>query len=78
VNEVSDRLTRCFQAVFPAMTPAEVEAATTESVSTWDSLATVTLVNVIEEEFQLQIDPEQYNEVVSFATAEALVRRSLG
>jgi len=36
------------------------------SVGGWDSLASVTLLAVLEEEFQIQIDPEDLEHLVSF------------
>jgi acyl carrier protein len=35
-------------------------------VATWDSLATVTLVSVLEEEFGVAIAPEDYENMISF------------
>jgi len=53
-----ERLLRCFSSVFPALTKEEIESATAESVGIWDSLSTVTLAAVIQEEFNVEIDPE--------------------
>jgi acyl carrier protein len=36
------------------------------SVGAWDSLASVTLLSVLEEEFEVQIDPEALDQLVSF------------
>jgi acyl carrier protein len=36
-------------------------------VATWDSLATVTLVSVIEQEFGVTISHDEYKYIVSFA-----------
>jgi acyl carrier protein len=53
-----ERLLRCFSSVFPALTKEEIESATAESVGVWDSLSTVTLAAVIQEEFNVEIDPD--------------------
>ncbi len=53
-----ERLLRCFSSVFPALTKEEIENATAESVGVWDSLSTVTLAAVIQEEFNVEIDPD--------------------
>jgi acyl carrier protein len=74
---VRERLTGCFVAVFPSLSAEQAATASNETLDTWDSLATVTLVNVIEEEFHLQIDPEDFPEILSFAGAEALVQKAL-
>jgi acyl carrier protein len=53
-----ERLLRCFSSVFPALTEEEIKNATADSVGVWDSLSTVTLAAVIQEEFSIEIDPE--------------------
>jgi hypothetical protein len=50
-SEVQSRLLRCFSAVFPALKMEDMPGATPASVRAWDSIATVTLFAVIEEEF---------------------------
>jgi acyl carrier protein len=78
VSDVRERLASCFVAVFPTLKPEEVSTASDQTLPNWDSLATVTLVNVIEEEFGLQIDPEEFASVLSFDSAEALVQKAVG
>ncbi len=53
-----ERLIRCFASVFPALTEEEIQNATADSIGMWDSLSTVTLAAVIQEEFNLDVDPE--------------------
>ncbi len=61
-----ERLTSCFSTVFPDLAPDEIPLASMASVGKWDSLATITLLTVIEEEFDLQIPPEDLEQLVSF------------
>jgi acyl carrier protein len=68
------RLIRCFTSVFPQVPSDRIQAASVETVSEWDSLAAVTLVAVIEEEFGLAIDPLDLPELTSFAEFEAYLR----
>jgi len=63
---MEERLKECFTAVFPNLTSDEILRSSTASVATWDSLATVTLISVIEEEFGVTIAPEEYEYIVSF------------
>jgi acyl carrier protein len=72
MTDVQTRLAKCFTAVFPHLRPSEVSSATIESVEGWDSLATVTLLTVVEEEFGTTIEPEELEHLRSF---EAYVRR---
>jgi acyl carrier protein len=64
--DVDDRLTRCFVSVFPGLSPDEIRAASVESVPAWDSLAAVTLIAVLEQEFDTQIDLMQLPEFTSY------------
>jgi acyl carrier protein len=66
MNDIRLRLVKCFAAVFPELDDREIAVASTASVNTWDSLASVTLLSVLEEEFQVQIDPEELEHFVSF------------
>jgi acyl carrier protein len=64
--EIDDRLTRCFASVFPALSPEEIGSASVESVPAWDSLAAVTLVAVLEQEFDTQIDLMELPDLTSY------------
>lgn len=66
MDEVQNRLTKCFQIVFPDLPPSEIPKARQESVAAWDSVASITLLNVIEEEFQIEIDLELVAELDSY------------
>jgi acyl carrier protein len=57
VSSDEKRLIRCFASVFPALTEEQIQNATADSVGMWDSLSTVTLAAVIQEEFNLDVDP---------------------
>lgn len=61
------RLIRCFATVFPALTEEQIQNATADSTGTWDSLATVTLAAVIQEEFNIEVDPEILPNLDSFS-----------
>ena len=66
MNDTQARLARCFAAVFPELSDREIRTASPASVGSWDSLASVTLVSVLEEEFNLEIAPEDVEQLVSF------------
>ncbi len=74
MNSITSRLARCFQIVFPNLDEAEAPAATQASLAQWDSIAMVTLLNVIEEEFGVQLDLEMLAEYDSFARIEDALR----
>ena len=63
---VEERLQECFSTVFPNLSADEIRRSSSASVATWDSLATVTLISLIEEEFGVTIAPDEYEFIVSF------------
>jgi len=66
MDNLRAKLVKCFESVFPALSPAGIEAATQASVAAWDSVATLTLVNVIEEEFEISMDFDRLGDLDSF------------
>jgi acyl carrier protein len=66
MRDQDERLIRCFASVFPTLTQEEIENASSDSVGLWDSLSTVTLVAVIQEEFNVEIEPDALPNLDSF------------
>jgi acyl carrier protein len=65
--DVGTRLVGCFLTVFPELTEADIRSASQERIEQRDSVAAITLVNVIEEEFSTQIDYDHLPDLDSFA-----------
>ena len=71
------RLVHCFTAVFPELTAEQIRDASTAGTSLWDSVNAVVLVSVIEEEFGLEVPPEDLDRLSSFrAILDYLVERT--
>ena len=66
MDNVSTRLIKCFEMVFPDMAQSEITIATQDTVGAWDSVAAITLLNVIEDEFQITMDLDMAAELDSF------------
>jgi acyl carrier protein len=66
MNNVTARVTACFANVFPDIRPEEIERASTASLTAWDSIAHITLLSAISEEFGVDFAPEEFQELVSF------------
>jgi acyl carrier protein len=66
MDDVSTRLIKCFETVFPDMAESEITIATQDTVGAWDSVAAITLLNVIEDEFQITMDLDMAAELDSF------------
>jgi acyl carrier protein len=75
--ELDDRLARCFASVFPALPPDQIQAASVGSVPAWDSLAAVTLIAVLEEEFNTQIDLMEMPELTSYRAVRDYLQKQI-
>ena len=65
-GSVQLRLVKCFNAVFPNLTDEEAMRASITSVSEWDSIAAISLIVVLEEEFGTEISPDEIENMISF------------
>jgi len=66
MDAIATRLSNCFETVFPDLPARDIPAATQQSVAAWDSTAAIMLVNVIEDEFGIQVDFDRLGELDSF------------
>ncbi|MBV8864728.1 MAG: acyl carrier protein [Acidobacteriaceae bacterium] len=67
MDETKTRLIRCFETVFPDLTAEDISTAAQSSVAAWDSIAAITLLNVLEDEFGITMDLELAGELDSFS-----------
>jgi acyl carrier protein len=64
MGEMERKLASCFSDVLPELSAAEILHASADSIPSWDSVATVNLIMVIEDEFGIVIeiyDPSQFD-----------------
>ena len=66
MTDLQKRVTSCFSNVFPDLPEEEIPRASTASLAAWDSVAHVTLLSSIAEEFGQQFELEDYEELVSY------------
>ncbi len=71
MDEIRQKLINCFQVVFPDMPVDEIPAASTATVANWDSVAAITMMNVIEDEFGLDMDLDDLADLDSFEKIHA-------
>jgi len=71
MNDHDARLVTCFRAVFGELTDDQIRHATSTNVEGWDSVATVTLITLVEEEFGVEIDADDLERFVSFVSLRA-------
>jgi acyl carrier protein len=67
MDQREKRLAGCFLAVFPDLSMEEVVKASSNSVRNWDSVAGVTLLATVEEEFGISIELEELERFNSFS-----------
>jgi acyl carrier protein len=75
MDETRQRLTNCFQVVFPDMPQEQIPTASTASVANWDSVAAITLMNVIEDEFGMEMDLDDLADLDSFEKLQAYLQK---
>lgn len=68
MDETRDTLVKCFSAIFPSLSREAILEADAANTEAWDSVASVTLFAMIEEEFAIEIDVQDSAALVSFAT----------
>jgi acyl carrier protein len=74
MDNLDARLVRCFSSVFPDLSDEQIRSGTVHSVAEWNSLAAVTLVALIQEEFGIQVSLDDLPNLISFAAVENYVR----
>ena len=73
MNDIDARLARCFKAVLPDIPAAQLADATAETAQAWDSVALVSLLNLVSEEFDLEVDWENAGELTSYAAIRNMI-----
>lgn len=71
MDDIRQKLINCFQVVFPDMPADEIPAASTATVASWDSVAAITMMNVLEDEFRLEMDLDDLADLDSFEKIHA-------
>lgn len=66
MEEIDQRVLECFRAVFPTLTDEELTGLEQAQQPAWDSLASLSLITVIEEEFDLMLDDSDIPEMNTF------------
>jgi acyl carrier protein len=75
---VPARLAGCFLTAFPDLDPAKVDTASMETVPSWDSMYTLNIVALVEEEFGIMIGIDEIGALASFQAFERCVTRHVG
>ncbi len=78
MNDTQARLTKCFSSVFPKLSDQEIVSAGVENVEEWDSVMTITLLTVIEEEFGIEFEVDALERLTSYQSVLDYVSETTG
>lgn len=76
MDDVGARLTKCFVAVFPELKPNQASLASATTLEQWDSVASVTLLTLIEEEFGITLDMDALDHFSSFENIREYIEKN--
>lgn len=65
MSDIKNRVDRCFLNVFAGIKPEQLSTASATSLAGWDSIAHVRLMSSLEEEFGVQLEMEDFEELTS-------------
>ncbi|MCE0742705.1 acyl carrier protein [Acetobacter sicerae] len=77
-ERVRKRLVRVFNTILPGKSAEEIPEATMDNTEAWDSLATLSLFTLAEEEFGIKLGLDLIGQTKSFAALEKLVTEKVG
>lgn len=66
MTDIESRVSSCFSNVFPDLAAMDIPRASQTSLTQWDSVAHVTLLSAIAEEFQFELDEESFESLASY------------
>jgi len=75
MDDVQPKLVECFQIVFPDLSQDKIPTASQDTVADWDSVAAITLVNVIEEQCGIEMDLDDVADLDSFEKVRAYLQQ---
>ncbi len=76
MHSAEQRLTKCFTTVFAGLSAEQARGASQETLGEWDSVSTLTLMSLINEEFGIEIDFDQIENLTSFEALLGYVKAS--
>ena len=67
MTDIGSGVANCFSNVFPDLALGDIPRASQASLAQWDSVAHVTLLAAIAEEFQVDLDEEALESLTSYS-----------
>ena len=66
MTNIPSRVSQCFLNVFPDLAAADLPRVSQAALPQWDTVAHVTLLSAISEEFQIELDDESFESLTSY------------
>jgi acyl carrier protein len=66
MNDTAGLLKKCFSTVFPQLSAEEIPQASVSTIANWDSMASITLLTLIGEEFGITLNMDDFEQFTSF------------
>jgi acyl carrier protein len=78
MNDLRERLLRCFAAAFPDVAVEALPTVQADLTQGWDSVAIATIFALVQEEFGIELEvPEELEQLDSFSNVYEFVARRL-
>ena len=77
MDDIGQRLAKCFRTVFPELPQDALPGAAIDTVKGWDSSHHFQLMQAVEEEFDIRVPDEAIGEIDSFASFENYLRANV-
>jgi acyl carrier protein len=77
MNDVKTRLVGCMRIVFPDVPESDIPLLSQATTTKWDSIAAITILNVVEDQFGIEMDLDRIAEFNSFDTIYAYLQQQL-
>jgi acyl carrier protein len=78
MSNIEQRVAQCFLNVFEDVKEKDLSRASQASIPQWDSVAQVTLLSAVAEEFGLELDDESFEALTSYALIVDFVEGRVG
>jgi acyl carrier protein len=78
MSNIEQRVAQCFLNVFGDLQEKDLPRASQASMPRWDSVAHVTLLSAVAEEFDLELDEESFERLTSYPLIVDFVESRIG
>ena len=66
MHNVPERVAACFRTVFPNLSDVQIATASANTLVEWDSLTSINLLTVMEEEFGVRVPHDEFGNLTSY------------